>query len=411
MPNVLAGGIANAIKSAMASAKGGSGGNGGGGSSAKKQSRSINPSSKGSFATSIDNVMSQYESSNIPITESYTPKFMTDNFSVDEDLKESMFPEIEEETKPKTMRGSKSFYSNPRKRSDTSDRPVVGNENSEAIKDLNRNGMKIGEDGDENSDATDKKAEESSDKIPGLPEGMTIDQYTADITNNEFGMSPAEFSFNATPEQYQQMMQDEILRSVYEPIVDVDDLEAVTNWVNESRRNNVLSDMISYEGNDGESIGGYDVSSIFGDISNAAYYDSLATWLAQNQYGMPDTTGNSSRLLEGTINADDEEAMKNAWMAQMFANALYNDRFDKDSLSVDDVNAYTMAEGLEYADPSMAGQDDYQLYQGELYDPAFFDPEYALSSYDQGWGFSGVRNLRDLVGQKTGMPSRGRSSE
>ena len=235
------------------------------------------------------------------------------------------------------------------------------------------------------------------------------DAYQNELIKNMYDMDMFTFAYSATPEQYYELASDDMLKDLYSKELGVDELtlDAVTDWVNAERAARSVDDVVNaVQGGDF----GY-LTDSYGTADNSNLYNAILDYAASrgvNVY-IPDGSEynvESLYALDDRSKEDQKSALRNALGMEFLAWALLNG--DQDmyaTMSPEDVNAYTQAEGLEYG---QAGQDGYAEATGELPSDWVFDPDYAMESYDQGWGYSGNRNMRDLIYDRLGYGWRTR---
>lgn len=235
------------------------------------------------------------------------------------------------------------------------------------------------------------------------------DAYQNELIKNMYDMDMFTFAYTATPEQYYELASDDMLTDLYAKELGVDELtlDAMTDWVNAERAMRSVDDVVNaVQGGDF----GY-LTDSYGTAENSNLYNSILDYAASRGVGVyiPEGTefnADSLYALDDRSEEDQASALRNALGMEFLAWALLND--DQDmyaTMSPEDVNAYTQAEGIEYG---QAGQDGYAEATGELPDEWAFDPDYAMESYGQGWGYSGNRNMRDLIYDRLGYGWRTR---
>ena len=184
-------------------------------------------------------------------------------------------------------------------------------------------------------------------------------------------------------------------------------LEAMTDWVNAERAARSVDDVVNaVETGDF----GY-LTDSYGAAANSNIYNAILDYAASRGIGVyiPDGlefNADSLYALDDRSEEDQASALRNAMGMEFLAWALLND--DQGmyaTMTPEDVNAYTAAENLEYG---QAGQDGYAEATGELPTDWAFNPDYAMESYGQGWGYSGNRNMRDLIYNRLGYGWRTR---
>lgn len=235
------------------------------------------------------------------------------------------------------------------------------------------------------------------------------DAYQNELIKNMFDMDMFTFAYSATPKQYYELASDDMLTDLYARELGVDELtlDAMTDWVNAERAMRSVDDVVNaVQGGDF----GY-LTDSYGTAANSNLYNSILDYAASRGIGVyiPEGTefnADSLYALDDRSEDDQASAMRNALGMEFLAWALLND--DQGmyaTMSPEDVNAYTAAENLEYG---QAGQDGYAEATGELPTEWAFDPDYAMESYGQGWGYSGNRNMRDLIYDRLGYGWRTR---
>lgn len=235
------------------------------------------------------------------------------------------------------------------------------------------------------------------------------DAYQNELIKNMFDMDMFTFAYSATPEQYYELASDDMLTDLYAKELGVDELtlDAMTDWVNAERAARSVDDVVNaVEGGDFAYL-----TDSYGAAANSNIYNAILDYAASRGIGVYIPDGlefnvDSLYALDDRSEEDQKSAMRNALGMEFLAWALLND--DQGmyaTMTPEDVNAYTAAENLEYG---QAGQDGYAEATGELPADWAFDPDYAMESYDQGWGYSGNRNMRDLIYNRLGYGWRTR---
>ena len=235
------------------------------------------------------------------------------------------------------------------------------------------------------------------------------DSYQNELIKNMYDMDMFTFAYSATPEQYYELASDDMLKDLYAKELGVDELtlDAMTDWVNAERAMRSVDDVVNaVRTGDFEyltdSYGAADSSNLYNAILDRAAADGVGVYIPKGS----EFNADSLYALDDRSEQDQKSALRNALGMEFLAWALLNG--DQDmyaTMSPEDVNAYTQAEGLEYG---QAGQDGYAEATGELPTDWAFDPDYAMESYGQGWGYSGNRNMRDLIYDRLGYGWRTR---
>lgn len=279
------------------------------------------------------------------------------------------------------------------------------NANQEALRSRMEGGSSEEEEGTEEEDETG-----TVDPSKFYKDGVfDYDSYQNELIKNMFDMDMFTFAYSATPEQYYELASDDMLTDLYARELGVDELtlDAMTDWVNAERAMRSVDDVVNaVQGGDF----GY-LTDSYGTAANSNLYNSILDYVASQGFGVyiPENTefnADSLYALDDRSEDDQASAMRNALGMEFLAWALLND--DQGmyaTMSPEDVNAYTAAENLEYG---QAGQDGYAEATGELPTEWVFDPDYAMESYGQGWGYSGNRNMRDLIYDRLGYGWRTR---
>ena len=235
------------------------------------------------------------------------------------------------------------------------------------------------------------------------------DAYQNELIKNMYDMDMFTFAYSATPEQYYELASDDMLKDLYAKELGVDELtlDAMTDWVNAERAARSVDDVVNaVQGGDF----GY-LTDSYGTADNSNLYNAILDYAASRGVGVyipegAEFNAESLYALDDRSEEDQKSALRNALGMEFLTWALLNG--DQDmyaTMSPEDVNAYTQAEGLEYG---QAGQDGYAEATGELPTDWAFDPDYAMESYGQGWGYSGNRNMRDLIYDRLGYGWRTR---
>lgn len=235
------------------------------------------------------------------------------------------------------------------------------------------------------------------------------DAYQNELIKNMFDMDMFTFAYSATPKQYYELASDDMLTDLYAKELGVDELtlDAMTDWVNAERAARSVDDVVNaVKGGDF----GY-LTDSYGAAANSNIYNAILDYAASRGIGVYIPKGlefnaDSLYALDDRSEEDQKSALRNALGMEFLAWALLND--DQGmyaTMTPEDVNAYTAAENLEYG---QAGQDGYAEATGELPADWAFDPDYAMESYGQGWGYSGNRNMRDLIYNRLGYGWRTR---
>lgn len=235
------------------------------------------------------------------------------------------------------------------------------------------------------------------------------DAYQNELIKNMFDMDMFTFAYSATPEQYYELASDDMLTDLYARELGVDELtlDAMTDWVNAERAMRSVDDVVNaVEGGDFAYL-----TDSYGAAANSNIYNAILDYAASRGIGVYIPEGlefnaDSLYALDDRSEEDQKSALRNALGMEFLAWALLND--DQGmyaTMTPEDVNAYTAAENLEYG---QAGQDGYAEATGELPADWAFNPDYAMESYGQGWGYSGNRNMRDLIYNRLGYGWRTR---
>ena len=269
-------------------------------------------------------------------------------------------------------------------------------------------------DGDGSSDEEEEESEgnEAGEVDPSkfYKDGVfDYDAYQNELIRNMYDMDMFTFAYSATPKQYYELASDDMLKDLYAKELGVDELtlDAVTDWVNAERAARSVDDVVNaVQGGDF----GY-LTDSYGTADNSNLYNAILDYAASRGVGVyipegAEFNAESLYALDDRSEEDQKSALRNALGMEFLTWALLNG--DQDmyaTMSPEDVNAYTQAEGLEYG---QAGQDGYAEATGELPSDWVFDPDYAMESYDQGWGYSGNRNMRDLIYDRLGYGWRTR---
>lgn len=235
------------------------------------------------------------------------------------------------------------------------------------------------------------------------------DAYQNELIRNMYDMDMFTFAYSATPEQYYELASDEMLRDLYAKEIGVDELtlDAVTDWVNAERAMRSVDDVVN-----AVRTGDFEyLTDTYGTADSSNLYNAILDHAATDGYGVYIPNGSkfnaeSLYALDGRSEEDKKVAERNALGMEFLAWVLLNgDENMYATMSPEDVNAYTQAEGIEYG---QAGQDGYAEATGELPTDWVFNPDYAMESYNQGWGYSGNRNMRDLIYDRLGYGWRTR---
>ena len=235
------------------------------------------------------------------------------------------------------------------------------------------------------------------------------DAYQNELIKNMFDMDMFTFAYSATPEQYYELASDDMLTDLYAKELGVDELtlDAMTDWVNAERAARSVDDVVNAVRTGDfayltDSYGAADSSNIYNAILDHAAADGVGVYIPEGT----EFDAESLYALDDRSEEDQKSALRNALGMEFLAWALLNgDEGMYATMTPEDVNAYTQAEGLEYG---QAGQDGYAEATGELPTDWAFDPDYAMESYGQGWGYSGNRNMRDLIYDRLGYGWRTR---
>lgn len=282
-----------------------------------------------------------------------------------------------------------------------------GNANQEALRARMDGDVSSDEEGDE-----EPKEDEADGVDPSkfYKDGVfDYDAYQNELIKNMYDMDMFTFAYTATPKQYYELASDDMLSDLYAKELGVDELtlDAMTDWVNAERAARSVDDVVNaVQGGDF----GY-LTDSYGTAENSNLYNSILDYAASRGVGVyiPEGTefsADSLYALDGRSEEDQASALRNALGMEFLAWALLND--DQGmyaTMTPEDVNAYTQAEGIEYG---QAGQDGYAEATGDLPADWAFDPDYAMESYGQGWGYSGNRNMRDLIYDRLGYGWRTR---
>ena len=281
-----------------------------------------------------------------------------------------------------------------------------GNANQEALR------ARMEGDGSSEDEESDEEEGEPGEVDPSdfYKDGVfDYDAYQNELIRNMFDMDMFTFAYSATPEQYYDLASDEMLTDLYARELGVDELtlEAMTDWVNAERAMRSVDDVVNaVEGGDFAYL-----TDSYGAAANSNIYNAILDYAASRGIGVYIPEGlefnaDSLYALDDRSEEDQASALRNALGMEFLAWALLND--DQGmyaTMTPEDVNAYTAAENLEYG---QAGQDGYAEATGELPTDWAFNPDYAMESYGQGWGYSGNRNMRDLIYNRLGYGWRTR---
>lgn len=278
----------------------------------------------------------------------------------------------------------------------------------------NQDALRARMDGGGSSDEEDEEPEEDEsgevDPSKFYKDGVfDYDAYQNELIKNMYDMDMFTFAYSATPEQYYELASDDMLRDLYAKELGVDELtlDAMTDWVNAERAMRSVDDVVNaVRGGDF----GY-LTDSYGTAENSNLYNSILDHAAADGVGVyipkgTEFNADSLYALDGRSEEDQKSALRNALGMEFLAWALLNgDQGMYATMTPEDVNAYTQAEGIEYG---QAGQDGYAEATGDLPADWAFDPDYAMESYGQGWGYSGNRNMRDLIYDRLGYGWRTR---
>lgn len=282
-----------------------------------------------------------------------------------------------------------------------------GNANQEALRARMNGDVSSDEEGSEESEEDET---DGVDPSKFYKDGVfDYDAYQNELIKNMYDMDMFTFAYTATPEQYYELASDDMLRDLYAKELGVDEitLDAVTDWVNAERAMRSVDDVVN-----AVRTGDFEyLTDTYGAADSSNLYNAILDHAATDGYGVYIPDGSKFNVeslyaLDGRSEEDKKAAERNALGMEFLAWALLNgDENMYATMSPEDVNAYTQAEGIEYG---QAGQDGYAEATGELPTEWAFDPDYAMESYNQGWGYSGNRNMRDLVYDRLGYGWRTR---